>query len=294
MGPFEYLEPRSVKEACRLLSQYEGKAALIAGGTDLLVFVKEGTLSPDCLIDIGAISGLNHIRPTRNAVKIGALATLDHIASSSLIREKMPILFQTAQRMANPGIRNMATIGGNLCTAAPSADMAPPLIGLGATLKAVGSRGEREIPVKDFFVGPGENALDDGEMLVEILVPVPPLSAGGVYMKMTARTEMGIALVGVAVGLRLEEGGEAVEDARVVMGAVGPTPMRARNAERLIEGSSPDDQLLERVARTAAEESKPISDVRGSAGYRREMVRVLTKRALKKTLKIIAQKKEVR
>lgn len=292
MKPFEYLEPKELRAACGFLAQYEGKAAFIAGGTDLLVSIKEGRVRPEYVVDIRVIPDLDHILYERDSIRIGTLATLDEIGHSPLIREKVPILAETAQQMANPGIRNMATIGGNLCTAAPSADLAPPLIGLGATVKIMGSRGERKIPVEDFFIGPNENALKDAEILTEIRVPIPPPNTEGVYMKMTARTAIDIALVGVATLLRLDDRAARVGEARIVLGAVAPTPIRARKAEASIKGYAMDDQLLESVAKAAAEEAKPISDVRGSAEYRREMVKVLTKRVLKKTLKIISEKRE--
>jgi carbon-monoxide dehydrogenase medium subunit len=210
---------------------------------------------------------------------------LNDIAYSDLIEKKAPILIETVQQMANPAIRAMATIGGNLCSASPSADMAPPLMGLGAIVKIMGPIGDRTLPVEEFFKGPGENALKRGEILVEIQVPLVPPRTGSAYIKMPARTAVGLALVGVAVVVTLDGECDRVGDVKIFLGAVAPTPLRARRAESLMKGRVIEDDLLGQVSRAAAQEARPLADVRGSAEYRREMVRVLTRRAVSRALK---------
>lgn len=276
---FEHLEAQTVEGACSLLARYKGEARLIAGGTDLLVSMKRKEMCPRYLIDIKAIPELDYIRHNGEGLKIGALATMHDIESSPVIRERFSILADTAHQIGTPHIRNVGTVGGNLCHAAPSADMAPSLIGLEAKAKINGTKGERVIALEEFFVAPGESALQDGEMLTEIQVPDPPPNTCGVYLKLPARTAIDIAVAGVAVIARLDS--ERIVDARIVLGAVAPTPIRARKAEEIIKGKAVENGIIEKAAKAAADEAEPISDIRGSAEYRREMVEVLTRRAIK-------------
>lgn len=279
---FEHLQAKTVGEACSLLSKYKGEARLIAGGTDLLVSMKRREIYPKYLINIKTIPQLDCINYDGEGLKIRALATIHDIESSPVIRERFSILADSAYQMGTPNIRNMGTIGGNLCHAAPSADTAPPLIGLGARVKISGPKGERTIALEKFFVGPGETALQNGEMLTEIQVPNPPAHTIGVYLKLPARTAIDIAIVGVAVIVRLNS--SKIIDAKIALGAVAPTPIRARKAEEIMKGNIIEDGLIERAAQVAAEEAEPISDIRGSADYRREMVRVLTVRAIRRVI----------
>ncbi len=284
---FEHLQAGTVGEACSLLAKYKGEARLIAGGTDLLVCMKRREMCPKCLINIKAIPELDYIHYSREGLRIGALATISDVESSPVIRERFPILADTAHQIGTPHIRNVGTIGGNLCNAAPSADTALPLIGLGARARISGPKGERIIVLEEFFVGPGETALQDGEMLTEIQVPEPPAHILGVYLKLPARTVIDIAVVGVAVIVRLDS--KNIVDVRIVLGAVAPTPIRARKAEEIIKGNVVEDIRIEKAAQAAAEEAEPISDVRGSAEYRREMVKVLTGRAVKQLIAQVHQ-----
>jgi carbon-monoxide dehydrogenase medium subunit len=281
---FEYLEAKTVKEACSLLSQYKDKARLIAGGTDLLVAARRRKITPLYVINIKTIPNLDYITADGKGLQIGALATLSDIESSPLIRDGFPIIADSAHQVGTPQIRNVGTIGGNLCNAAPSADMAPALIGLGAKAKLKGVKGERTVALEDFFTGPGETVLKTGEMLIEIQVPNPPPHTGGIYLKLPARTAIDLAVVGVAVVVKLDAKGANIVDAKIVLGAVAPTPIRARKAEDIIKGKAVNEELIEKAAQVAAEEAKPISDVRGSAGYRKEMVRVLTNRAIRQVV----------
>jgi len=279
---FDHLEAKTIEEVCSLLTKYKDKARVIAGGTDLLVSIKRREIRPQYIINIKAIHNLDRINYSqKDGLVIGALTTLAEIESSPIIRERFPILSSAAHQTGSPHIRNIGTIGGNLCNAAPSADMAPSLIGLGAKAKIKGLEGERVVTVEEFFIGPGLSVLQAGEILTEIQVPNPPSHTRGVYLKLPARTAIDIAVVGVAVVVTPDTKGVNIADAKIVLGAVAPTPIRARQAEDIIKGKAIDDELIEKAAQAAADESKPISDVRGSASYRKEMVKVLTNRALK-------------
>jgi len=277
---FEYFEAKSIGEVCSLLSEYGRNAKLIAGGTDLLVSMKRREVNPKYLINIKDIPELKHVHGDGEFLKIGALTTLNDIETSPLLRERFPVLVSACHQIGTPQIRNLGTIGGNICNASPSADTAPSLIGLGAKVKIVGLKGERIISLENFFVGPGESVLQESEILVEILVPNSSGDNRGVYLKLPARTAIDVACVGVAVIATLDSKINNILDIKIVLGAVAPTPIRARKAEELIKGEVIREQLVEKVALTAAEEAKPISDIRGSASYRKQMVRVLTKRAL--------------
>ncbi len=279
---FDHLEAKTIEEACSLLAKYKGKARVIAGGTDLLVSMKGREISPQYIINIKAIPNLDGINYSRkDGLVIGAMTTLAAIESSPIIGERFPILSYAAHQTGSPHIRNIGTIGGNLCNAAPSADMAPSLIGLGAKAKIKGLKGERIVTVEEFFLGPGLSILKAGEILTEIQVPNPLPHTRGVYLKLPARTAIDIAVVGVAVVVTLDTKGINIADAKIVLGAVASTPIRARQAEDIIKGKALDDELIQKAAQAAADEAKPISDVRGSASYRKEMVKVLTNRALK-------------
>jgi len=279
---FDHLAPKTVEEACLLLSKYKGKAKVIAGGTDLLPAMRNREVTPAYIINVRSIPNLDYIRYTdAEGLKIGALATLYDIESSPIIREKFPMVADAASKIGTPQVRNMGTIGGNLCNAAPSADIAPPLIGLEAKTKINGPNGERVIALEEFFIGPGENALQADEILTEIQIPNPPPHTRGVYLKLPARTMVDLAVVGVAVVVTLDDKERSIVDAKIVLGAVAPTPVRARQAEDIIKSKAISRELIEKAAEAAAGEAKPISDLRGSASYRKEMVNTLTKRAIR-------------
>ena len=279
---FDHLEPKTIEEACSLLSKHKGKAKVIAGGTDLLPAMRNREVTPAYIINVRSIPNLDYIRYTdAEGLKIGALATLYDIESSPIIREKFPMVADAASKIGTPQVRNMGTIGGNLCNAAPSADTAPPLIGLEAKAKINGPNGERVIALEEFFIGPGENALQADEILTEIQIPNPPPHTRGVYLKLPARTMVDLAVAGVAVVVTLDDKERSIVDAKIVLGAVAPTPVRARQAEDIIRGKAISRELIEKAAEAAAGEAKPISDLRGSASYRKEMVNTLTKRAIR-------------
>lgn len=276
---FDYLEPTSIKDAVSLLTQYSGKAKVIAGGTDLLVQIRNKAIKPEYLVDIECIPGLGYIRyDSSRGLSIGALTTNRTVEKSAEVRQNYPVLSQAASQLASVAIRNVGTIGGNLCNAAPSADTAPSLIGLEAKAKIVGPGGERIVPLEDFFTGPGETVLKVGELLTELRLPIPSPSTKGVYKKHSMRGSIDLAIVGVAAIMTME--GELCRDAKIVLGAVSPTPMRAKQAEKVLKGKKITDALVEKAANMASTESRPITDVRASAEYRREMIKILTKRAV--------------
>jgi len=262
-----------------LLSKYDGKARAIAGGTDLLVQIRGKTIKPEYVVDIGYIPGLDYINyDEKQGLSIGALATIRAIEKSDKLCRIYPVISQAAGLLGSVAIRNVATIGGNLCNAAPSADTAPPLIGLSARARIIGPGGERLVSLEDFFTGPGETVLKAGELLLEIQVPVPPPGTKGVYLK-HGRSAVDLATVGVAVVMALESGG-VCRDVKIVLGAVAPTPMRAKKAEEILRGKKVEPALIEEAAQVASGEAQPITDVRASAEYRKEMVKVFTRRAI--------------
>lgn len=276
---FNYLEPATIEEAVSLLAKYDGKAKVVAGGTDLVVQIREKLISPEYVVDIGYISGLDRIDyDETRGLRIGALATIRAIEKSSKICQVYPAISQSAGMLGSVAIRNVATIGGNLCNAAPSADTAPALIGLSAKGKIIGPDGEKIVSLEEFFTGPGCIVCEPGELLVEIQVPVPPPGTKGVYLK-HGRSAIDLATVGVAVIMTMEPGA-VCRDVKIVLGAVAPTPMRARKAEEVLRGKKVDPALIEKSAQAAADEARPITDVRASAEYRKEMVKVYTRRAI--------------
>jgi carbon-monoxide dehydrogenase medium subunit len=283
---FNYLEPRTIKEAVSLLVQYQGMAKVIAGGTDLLNQIRLKMIKPDYVVDISYIPGLDYIEyNTQGWLSIGALATIRSLEMSAEIREHHPVISQAASLMGSMAIRNVGTIGGNLCHASPSAETAPSLIGLGASVKLVGTDGERTVALENFFRGPGQTALQTGELMVEIRVPPMPSNTKGIYLKHTTRGNVNPAIVGVAAIVAM--GGKRCIDIKLVLGAVAPTPIRVKKAEEILKGEVIDDALIAKAARAASAESSPISDVRASAEYRKDMVKVFTRHALKKCHEVI-------
>ena len=281
MGQSEYFTPKTVEEAISLLSEYGEKAEIIAGGTDSLVRMKKGDTHPDLFINIGEIQGLDYIQyDDKDGLRIGARTPIRSIVNSSLIKDTFGVLAHAAATLGTPTIRRQATIGGNLCNAAPSADMAPSLIVLGAQLKINGSDGQKSMPVEDFFTGPGQTRLNRNEILTEIQIPNPMPNSNAVYLKQTRSQGADLAIVGVAAMVVTD--GEVIKDVKIALGAVAPTPVRAKKAEEILKGKKPDDNLLEACSGAALLESSPIDDVRSSAAYREKLIRVLVKRAIKK------------
>ena len=282
---FDYIKPKSMEEALGLLTNSDnGKYKVYAGGTDVIPKLKgRETAKPEILIDLKGIPNLNYIDyDEEKGLRIGALATIRSVATSSIVSEKFPVLSQAAGKIASTQVQNRGTIAGNICSAVPSADSAPALLCLGASLSCVKENGERQIGIDAFFKGPNETALNPDELLKEIQIPPMPKNSHGVYIKLSPRSRMDLAVVGAATVLRAEDG--VIKDIKIGLGAVSPTPMRAREAERMLLDHKADPELIAQTARRAGEESKPISDHRGSAAYRKMMVEVLVKRAIHQAL----------
>lgn len=280
---FDYLEPRSVEEAITLISRHGCAAKLIAGGTDLLNEIQSKKITPAYVIDIGAIPGIDALSyDDRGTLSIGAPATLRSLETSAQVKKHHNAIASAAGQIGSIAIRNAGTVGGNLCHASPAADTAPALLALGARAKIAGPAGKRTVALDDFFTGPGRTALAHDELLLAIEVPAMPPGTKAIYLKHAVRGSADLAIVGVAVMASLNEG--CCRNVKIALGAVAPTPMRARRTESLLEGKILDDALIEIAARAAAEESRPITDVRASADYRKEMVKVLTRQAIKQVV----------
>lgn len=288
MRNFDYFAPQSLEEACTLLAKYGEKAKVLAGGTDLLVQMKQGLLEPECIINIKTIPGLNQIQYSQTeGLKLGALVTHNELMADSIIREKFGILAQAASQLGAVQTRMLGTIGGNIAHGTPSADTAPPLLVLGAKIKIVGHKESRTIPIEDFFLGPGQTALQKDEILTEIHLPTLVPETTGVYLKHCQRRALDIAIVGVAALITMAGRDGLCQDIKLALGAVAPTPIRAKRAEDILRGKLITEALLKQTAQVAAEEARPISDLRSSAEYRLEMVKVLVKRAIEQALEMI-------
>jgi carbon-monoxide dehydrogenase medium subunit len=280
---FQYLQPLTLQEATSLLAKYDGEAKVIAGGTDLINMIRTKVIRPRYVVDIGRIPGLEHVRyDADGALLIGALATIRTLETSHDIKHRHPVIAQAAGQLGAIAIRNVGTIGGNLCHASPAADTAPSLLVLGATVKIVGPAGERTVALEDFFTGPGRTVLQRGEILAELRVPPMPSLSTAVYLKHAIRGAADLAIVGVAVLATMDRG--VWRHVQIALGAVAPTPIRARNAETALEGKEINEALIEQAGHAAAAESRPINDVRASADYRNAMVKVFTRWAIERVI----------
>ncbi len=278
MDHFEYLMPSTMDEAISLLVSHGDRARFIAGGTDVMVKIKEGKISPQYLVSLRRIPGLDEIRFKDGELRIGSLVTHRMLEVSPVVRKEFPILGDAVSQIGSVQIRNVATIGGNIVNAVPSADGAIPLITLGAQVRLRGPKGERTMPLEHIFIGPGQTLLDPGEMLVEFIVPKLPPRTGAAYVKHTRREAMELPLLGVAVLISLGKDKATCAEARIGLGVLAPTPMRARSAESVLNGKKITEELLRKAGKAAAEECKARDSIRGEAWYRREMVEVLVPR----------------
>jgi carbon-monoxide dehydrogenase medium subunit len=274
--PREYHRPNNLQEATWLLSSFGKRAKLIAGGTDLLV---NKPPEVECLIDVASLD-LNYIRKDGDGIRIGAATTLDLIERSPMFSAgPYVVLSEAASNMATPTVRNMATIGGNICNASPAADLPLALMVLDSTVKIYGLGGSRVLPIGAFFEDVNKTALAEDELLVEIHIPMSPGGTGASFLKLRHhQTAIDLAVVNVATRLTCSD--DFCEDARIALGAVAKRPIYAEKAKRLLTGKRLDGKLIQEAAEIASKEAKPIDDVRGSARYRRRMIAVLVKRAL--------------
>lgn len=281
---FKYYAPETVEEASRVLLDAGKGAFLLAGGTDLVVKINHEMIHPKAVISLNAIKELDFIKFERNkGLTIGAGARLADVEAHPDIRSRYPAVAYAASVTANTQIRNMGTVAGNLCNAAPSAENAPTLIAMNAEVALYGKDGERRLPLEDFFKGPGLTALEPGEIMTSVFVPVPPPRSGASYQHISARGKVDISAVCVGAMVSLDK--DRCDEVRIALGAVAPVPMRAVKAERVLKGKTPTEDLTEKAAEQAMKEAMPISDLRAGADYRKAMVRVLTRRALNEALK---------
>jgi len=281
----QYIRARSLDDALSILAGLGDRAAVLAGGTDLILGMRAGQLAPECLVDISRLEELRGIRfangSPESGLIVGAATTVHELASSPLLAGGYRLLAEAAGTLASVQIRNRATVGGNLCHAAPSADCAPPLLALEAQVELAGPQGRERVPLEDFFVGPGQTVLGAGRILVGLYLPYPGDCSGGCYIKHSLRRAMDCAFVGVAALVCVD--GERLSRARIGLGAVASTPIRARRAEALLtERGDFGPETFAAAARVAAGEARPIDDIRASAWYRRRMVEVQTRRALER------------
>ncbi|MFB0564242.1 MAG: xanthine dehydrogenase family protein subunit M [Candidatus Aminicenantaceae bacterium] len=286
MHEFEFHSPRTLEEACELLKKHNGTARVLAGGTDLIPDMYHHKIAPGHIINIKKIPGLNRITyDSSKGLTIGALTKFNEIIFSETVKNSYPILVELTSKIASHQIRNLATIGGNLCNAAPSADSAPSLIAMDSFVSIIGCEGKRRtLPLEKFFVGPGITALEPGEILTKIHIPPLKSCTGMTYIKHTTRRALEIAVVGVAVLVQLEKDTDKCNHARIVIGACASTPLRIRQAEEILVGKKIGEKDIEASAEAASKAVAPITDIRGSDYYRREIVKIQCKRALEEAL----------
>lgn len=279
MRELEFYEPKTIEEACALLAKFKGKARAMAGGTDLLVQLKSGWLDLAAVVNLKKIKNLKGITFTRKAgLMIGALVTWTELLESKHVLKNYPVLYQAAETIGSFQIRNVGTLVGNICHASPAANGAIPLLVYEAQCVVRGPKGERILPAEKIFSGVQKNSLRSGEILTEIRLPLPPSKAKGTYYKFALRKAMDLATVGVGTLVSTHNG--TFDEVRIVLGAVGPKPFRARGAEKVLMGKSIEDGLIRKAADKAAGESSPITDIRGTKEYRIELVKELTFRAV--------------
>jgi carbon-monoxide dehydrogenase medium subunit len=276
---FDYLEPTSISEACGLLKQHGGEAKVFAGGAHVTILMKQGLYQPKALVNIKRIPELQGIRfDDKEGLIIGALVTHCEIETSALIKEKFPVLCEAEREVANIRVRNMGTVGGNLASGEPLTDLSQIFIALDGQLKIAGPAAQRNMPVEELFVDFYTTSLAEDEIITQVVLPPLPPRSGIEYIRFSSSSVVDKPSAGVAVRLTLDK--EAVSIARIVLGCVGPTPVRARKAEALISGKKLAPELIAETGAMAAQECSPTSDLRGSEEYKRAIVRTLVRRAL--------------
>ncbi len=286
MRGFEYLEPTTLSEACELLKRYAGDAMVFAGGSAFTILMKQGLLQPKALVNIKKIEGLRGIRydPVEGLI-IGALVTHHEIETSELLKEKLPILCELEHDVANIRVRNMATVGGNLASGEPLTDLPCVFISLDSRVKISSSSKDRTLALEELFVDYYETALASDEILTQVILPPLEPLTGVEYLRFSSSSVVDKPCVGVSARITLDAKSQALRTVRIGLGCVASTPIRARRAEKILEGKPLDPQRLAEAAASASEECSPLSDLRGSEHYKREMVRVLVRRAVPKACK---------
>ena len=278
MKPFEYLAPRTADEAIAILAENGPDARLLAGGTDYLVELKHAISVPKIVVDVSGISEFKGIELTDHGLRIGSAVTHTEIMDSSLLTEHAPAMQEAALTIGAVQTRNLGTLGGNLVTCVPSMDSGPVLVALDADVTLVGPNGKRTMALTEFFVGPRETALEPDELLVDILIPKQMLGRACSFRKFGLRKGQALALVNAAANLDYKQ--NKLNDVRIALGAVAPTVIRAQQAEQLLNGKTPSEDLFAEASDMAAAAAKPIDDFRASANYRRDLIRAGTKRVL--------------
>src|SRR5689334_1723732 len=279
MRNFEYLEPTTVAEACALLKQNGGEAKIFAGGAHLTILMKQGLYQPRALINIKKIPGLKGIHCNDAGLSIGALVTHRELETSALVRDKFPVLCDAEREVANIRVRHMGNIGGNLASGEPLTDLSQIFIALDGKVKIIGPNGERTLPVQELFLDFYTTSLADDEIITEVMIPLLPKKSGIEYQRFSSSSVVDKPAAGVAVRLTLERGNEVIQLARVVLGCVGATPVRARGAEEILIGKRLLLDSAIEAGKAASQECDPITDLRGSAEYKRAIIGVLVKRA---------------
>ncbi|MGE3808385.1 MAG: xanthine dehydrogenase family protein subunit M [Gemmataceae bacterium] len=284
MKPIDYAAPRTLSEATGLLGQHGDRARVLAGGTDIIVQVREGRKDIDLLVDVKRIPELNQLQLDSHGLTIGAAVPCCLIYENAAIARAYPGLIDAAALIGGIQIQSRATLGGNLCNASPAADSIPPLIVHRAVCVIAGPHGTRELPVENFCTAPGKTALQPNELLVCLKLPAPAARFGAGYLRFIPRNEMDIAVAGAAVSLELDDSKQRCTEAHVALAAVAPTPLYVPAAGAALVDGAVNDALIDKVAAAAQEAARPISDMRGDADYRKHLVGVLTKRALRMAL----------
>lgn len=294
MIPFEYRTPKNLKEVHATLKEFGGDAKLIAGGTALVIMMKQRLVRPSCLVSLGSVRGLNGIELKDGGLKIGGLATHRAVEDSSLVRRRLPMLAETYHHVATVRIRNMATVGGGLAHADPNQDPPPSLIALGATVKATSANGSRVLPLDEFFKDYYETVLNPDEIITEVFIPKVPPNTGAAYIKFLPRTADDYATVSAAAVLTLDKTKKTITDVRIALGSVGETPVRATAAEAILRGQPLKSDGFAEAGEKAKAAVDPVSDFRGSAAYKKDMAAVFVRRALEKALADLRQQAKVK
>ncbi len=289
MIPFEYRTPKNLKEVHATLKEFGTDAKLLAGGTALVIMMKQRLVRPSCLVSLRSVRGLNGIEVKDGGLRIGGLATHRDVETSSLVRRRLPMLAETYHHVATIRVRNMATVGGGLAHADPNQDPPPTLIALGATVKATSASGSRVIPLDEFFTDYYETLLKPDEIITEVFVPKLAANSGGAYLKFLPRTADDYATVSAAAVLTLDKNKKTISDVRIALGSVGVTPIRATAAEAVLRGQPVKAEAFAEAGEKAKEAVDPVSDFRGSAAYKKDMAAVFVRRALEKALASIRQ-----
>jgi carbon-monoxide dehydrogenase medium subunit len=284
MQAFEYRTPKSLKEVQQDLKQFGSDAKLIAGGTALMIMMKQRLVHPACLISLRSVRGLNGIAEKNGGLAIGGATTHRAVESSPLVKRRLPLVAETYHHVATVRVRNMATVGGGLAHADPNQDPPPTLIALGATIKAASADGSRTIPVEDFFTDYYETVLKPDEIITELYVPRLPANSGAAFLKFLPRTADDYATVSAAAVVTLDKSKKNFAEVRIALGSVGTTAIRARDAEAVLRGQPVKAEALAEAGEKAKQAVDPISDFRGSAAYKKEMAGVFVRRALAKAL----------